>query len=510
MESFADRQLAPRPVIQTAPDVVAYGAPFTVQMASAAAISRLTLVRLGSAAQGVNTDQRFLELPFTQAGTALDTTAPVDGNVAPPGAYMLFALDAMGVPSVARIVRFEIARPTAWEFLASSDGTTPTCRHEAAMVELDGKLYLMGGRGSRPVEEYDPVTGRWRSLGKPPFEVHHFQPVVLDGTVYVVGAFTGGFPNENNVPGVWTWEPVSNVWTQVSTIPAARRRAQIGTVRIEVVEPLRTLRVIVDDDELGADLTFEARSAAWEEPRFTRYGHDTRLVMDYTRLTQWGRWSGSVEVDGERIVVDELDVVGVRDRSWGIRSVGEGETGVPGRAPQFFWLWAPLHFDDYCLHFACNDSADGIPWYTSGVVLPDVAPGGATWGPDAPGAAVRAVDHEITWRPGTRRVERARLVLEPWRADPIEVELEPVVDFQMRGVGYFHPEFRHGCWLGEEVVGHDTLVLADVDPIDFVNLHIQSVVRATAGDEVGVGVLEQLVIGPHEPTGLTGLADGAS
>ncbi|MEM1448040.1 MAG: NPCBM/NEW2 domain-containing protein [Planctomycetota bacterium] len=222
-------QLAPRPVIQTAPDVVAYGAPFTVQMASAAAISRLTLVRLGSAAQGVNTDQRFLELPFTQAGTALDTTAPVDGNVAPPGAYMLFALDAMGVPSVARIVRFEIARPTAWEFLASSDGTTPTCRHEAAMVELDGKLYLMGGRGSRPVEEYDPVTGRWRSLGKPPFEVHHFQPVVLDGTVYVVGAFTGGFPNENNVPGVWTWEPVSNVWTQVSTIPAARRRGSAGT-----------------------------------------------------------------------------------------------------------------------------------------------------------------------------------------------------------------------------------------------------------------------------------------
>ncbi|MEM9380296.1 MAG: NPCBM/NEW2 domain-containing protein [Planctomycetota bacterium] len=225
----ASGQLAPRPVIQSMPEVVAYGDAFAVQMANGASISRLTLVRLGSAAQGVNTDQRFLELPFTQTRATLDATAPADGNVAPPGHYMLFAFDAQGVPSVARIVRFELARPTAWEFLASSDGSDLTCRHEAAMVEVDGKLYLMGGRGSRPVEEYDPVTGRWRSLGNPPFEVHHFQPVVLDGTVYVVGAFSGGFPNENNVPGVWTWEPVSNVWTQVSTIPAARRRGSAGT-----------------------------------------------------------------------------------------------------------------------------------------------------------------------------------------------------------------------------------------------------------------------------------------
>jgi hypothetical protein len=34
-------------------------------------------------------------------------------------------------------------------------------------------------------------------------------------------------------------------------------------------------------------------------------------------------------------------------------------------------------------------------------------------------------------------------------------------------------------------------------------------VRATRGDEVGLGVLEQLVIGPYEPAGLRGLLDGA-
>lgn len=342
------------------------------------------------------------------------------------------------------------------------------------------------------------------------YDRYFFNGHTADGSLFFSTAM-GLYPNRQVIDGAFSVvrDGVQRSVFASGRIPADRRATRIGPVRVEVLEPLRRLRVVVDDDELGADLVFEARSAAWEEPRFTRYGHDTHLVMDYTRLTQWGRWSGSVEVDGERIVVDELDVVGVRDRSWGIRSVGERPDGAPAPLPQFYWLWAPLHFDDHCLHFAFNDSAEGIPWYASGVVLPDVEPGAATWGPDAPGAAVRAVDHEIAWRRRTRRVERARLRLEPWRAEPIDVELEPLVDFQMRGVGYLHPEFRHGCWLGEEVVGHESLVLADLDPLDAANLHVQSVVRATAGDRVGVGVLEQLVIGVHEPSGFTGLLDGA-
>ncbi len=344
------------------------------------------------------------------------------------------------------------------------------------------------------------------------YDRYFFNGHTSDGSLFFSAAM-GFYPNRQVIDGAFSVvrEGVQRSVFASGRIPPDRRQTRIGPVRIEVVEPLRTLRLVVDDDEsgLGAELTFEARSAAWEEPRFTRHGHGTRLVMDYTRLTQWGRWSGTVQVDGERIAVQPDDVVGVRDRSWGIRTVGERDPGVPGPMPQFYWLWAPLHFDDHCLHFAFNDSAEGIPWYASGVVLPDLEPGAATWGAGVPGAAVRAVDHETTWRTGTRRAERCRLTLEPWRADPIEVELEPLVDFQMRGVGYLHPEFRHGAWLGEEVVGRETLVLADIDPLDPANLHVQSVVRATAGERVGVGVLEQLVIGPHEPSGLVGLLDGA-
>ncbi len=43
-------------------------------------------------------------------------------------------------------------------------------------------------------------------------------------------------------------------------------------------------------------------------------------------------------------------------------------------------------------------------------------------------------------------------------------------------------------------------------------MHIQAIVRATTtgglGDHEGIGILEQLALGRHDPTGLTGLLDG--
>ncbi|MGK0483233.1 MAG: hypothetical protein ACJAQ3_003216 [Planctomycetota bacterium] len=225
----ASGDLAPRPVIQSAPSAAAYGGTMAVGMASAAAISRVTLVRLGSSTHGVNTDQRFLELGFVQAGGILSVAAPERGHEAPPGHYMLFAVDAAGVPSVSRIVRLGAPRPTAWQLLSSSNGTAPVARHETAAVTVGGKLYLIGGRGSKPTQEYDPVNRTWTAVGFPPFEMHHFQPVVIDDLLYVVGAFTGAYPNEQNVVQVYTWDPRTNVWLVVATVPAARARGSAGT-----------------------------------------------------------------------------------------------------------------------------------------------------------------------------------------------------------------------------------------------------------------------------------------
>jgi hypothetical protein len=240
--------------------------------------------------------------------------------------------------------------------------------------------------------------------------------------------------------------------------------------------------------------------------------------MDYTRLAQWGTWEGWIEVDGEHIDVDPSDSWGSRDRSWGIRGVGERVAGAPGQAPQFYWLWAPVNFDDVCTHFDVNESGDGQQWHHSGFVIPLL--GDRTHDPvaDPGGLAISAepmssVSCQIDWEPGTRRAVHATIEMTPWNAPSLTVELEPFVTFQMMGIGYFHPEWSHGVWKGELATGGDRWTVAELDPLALPHIHIQALCRATltgrGAPRTGVGILEQLVLGPHAPSGLQGILDGA-
>lgn len=95
--------LATRPVITEAPATAAHGS--SIQVRTNAGISRMTLVRTGSATHTVDFDQRFMPLTFTGSGNTYSVSLPASPNVAPPGYYMLFAFNAQGVPSVARILK---------------------------------------------------------------------------------------------------------------------------------------------------------------------------------------------------------------------------------------------------------------------------------------------------------------------------------------------------------------------------------------------------------------------
>ncbi len=94
-----------RPAISSAPTAVGYGQTFFVGISAAAAIRRVTWVRLGSVTHAFNSNQRFNELAFAQTTGGLNVKAPGNRNLAPPGHYMLFILNDKGVPSTARIVR---------------------------------------------------------------------------------------------------------------------------------------------------------------------------------------------------------------------------------------------------------------------------------------------------------------------------------------------------------------------------------------------------------------------
>ena len=80
----------------------------------------------------------------------------------------------------------------------------------------------------------------------------------------------------------------------------------------------------------------------------------------------------------------------------------------------------------------------------------------------------------------------------------------------MCGLGYMHPEWGHGHDKGESASHFDEYNLND-DPGDPPFLHVQSVSNVTmkVGDKskTGRGVLEQLILGPHEPSGFKDLFD---
>ena len=84
-----------------------------------------------------------------------------------------------------------------------------------------------------------------------------------------------------------------------------------------------------------------------------------------------------------------------------------------------------------------------------------------------------------------------------------------MMHFQMLGIGYQHPEWGHGVWKGEELLGHEEWVLGDLDPLDYKHIHVHEICRARMGDRVGVGTLETICFGRHTPSGFQALLDGA-
>ena len=95
-----------RPVITAAPASVGHGAVFLVQTPSPGSIAEVVLVRPGAVTHGFNMAQRVVECVITGVDPgAVRVQAPPDGNIAPPGHYLLFILTAGRAPSAGRWIR---------------------------------------------------------------------------------------------------------------------------------------------------------------------------------------------------------------------------------------------------------------------------------------------------------------------------------------------------------------------------------------------------------------------
>lgn len=387
-------------------------------------------------------------------------------------------------------------------------------------------------QSSRPLLHPVPV-------GPDMFDRYFFNGYSEDGSLYF--AFTMGiYPNRGIIDAALS---VVIDGEQISTLasgraPLDRTRTRVGPLALDIIEPMRVLRIRCTDTEpLAAELTFTARTAAVEEPP-VRLDDGTATVVDATRLTQWGSWSGQLTIDGHRFTIEPA-IRGSRERSWGIAPLDSPHApdatsprgaAPSSHAPQWFRLAAPLNFEDCAVLVDLHEHADGRRWHSYGAIVPCLLDGLDTGGPadgldidvvragieDAedsllvPPIVMRAAEYVLDWEPGTRRAAMASLILEPYgSADTHIIRLEPLTTFHLAGLGFGHPTWGHGRWQGEQ----ERTVLRwrpdELDPADPAFLAVHHMVIARWGTRRGVGVLEQLAIGNHDPTGLSGLYDGA-
>ena len=289
-----------------------------------------------------------------------------------------------------------------------------------------------------------------------------------------------------------------------------RLHTEIGPLRISVDKPLQQITLTIADNEHGlhGQLTCHGLHHPIEEPRFTRR-NGPRLMMDSTRMTQNVRWEGEIVLDGVSLSLDGQQFMGTRDRSWGIRTVGapDAQPQVPVAPMQFYWLWTPCMLDDGGGFFwHSNDDAGGQTWNRHGQWL--TAEGNTTHYPQS--------QFSTRYRKGSRRVEELRLEL----ADDTHAVLTTENhSFYMQGIGYMHPQWGHGHHHGALAVVKeaDELALCE-DKLakgEIHYLHVQAQCRLTLERKgqtqmTGKGVIEQLLVGPHAPSGFKDLLDGAA
>jgi hypothetical protein len=273
---------------------------------------------------------------------------------------------------------------------------------------------------------------------------------------------------------------------------------RVGSYRLEVLEPLRTIRLVLEETEgIGFDLTWEGSSDVVQELPHVMLASDVRPTLDAQRFAQLGSWSGTLLVDSEETVISPEAWMGSRDRSWGIRPVGEAEpAGRPQDPPMegFWWLYVPMRFEDFSVVVIIQERHDGFR------TLNDAT---RVW-KDGRVEQLGWPQVEIDYAPGTRHPTRARITCTGPEGKPVVIEVETRTNVVLHvGGGYGgDPDWAHGQWKGDgftERVSYDLTAPDVAGRIPFgVTDHCA---RATCDGQVGHGLFEHASMGRHDPSG---------
>jgi PKD domain./Domain of unknown function (DUF1929)./Glyoxal oxidase N-terminus. len=221
---------ATRPTITGVPSTgIGYGAAFQVQTPDAANISSVVLLRPGAPTHAFDMEQRLVGLSFTAGSGLLNVVTPPNGNIAPPGFYMLFLLNSAGVPSIARFVQLT---PTPADIPPTGTITSPS----TPVTITAGQSVFFAGSGSDPDGTISAYS--WTLPGGSPSSSSLATP---GNVIYSsAGTFTATFTVTDNANVTDPNSPTRTITVNpapdfsLSASPSSRSTAQGGNVAYTV------------------------------------------------------------------------------------------------------------------------------------------------------------------------------------------------------------------------------------------------------------------------------------
>ncbi len=192
-------------------------------------------------------------------------------------------------------------------------------RHECAMSHAHNKLYLVGGRGVKPVEQYDPLSKTWSKMVETPFEMHHFQAVSYKNEIYVLGALTGKYPHETPIENIWIFNPPKNEWRKGAAIPKDRLRGAAAAFAYN--DKIYIACGIIDGHWDGHVTWFDAynpKTDTWEKLPDAPHARDhiQGAVIDQKLYLAGGRRSTAKTNQVFQLTVAETDVFDFKTQKW--------------------------------------------------------------------------------------------------------------------------------------------------------------------------------------------------
>ncbi|WP_395339814.1 DUF5060 domain-containing protein [Ningiella sp. W23] len=203
----------------------------------------------------------------------------------------------------------------AWKLVESNHGV----RHEAGLVAHNNSLVLMGGRRDQAIEHYDLASNTWQQHFTPSQELHHFQPVSFQDEIYIIGALTGKWPEEDAVDHVLIYNPSEDALRKSHPIPAARKRGAAGLV--EYNGELYMLGGLTNGHMGGSVPWFDRynpKTGEWvalaDAP--TARDHFQAVVVDNKLYAMAGRQTSHATGEGMSLTQAQVDVFDFVTQTW--------------------------------------------------------------------------------------------------------------------------------------------------------------------------------------------------